>query len=275
MARIAGVNIPQNKIVQVGLTYIFGIGDKFSKQICKDLDIAKPTRVNQLTDDQILKIREYIDKHFSVEGDLRRDNSISIKRLIDLACYRGSRHKKKLPVRGQRTRCNARTRKGKAIAIAGKKLTPLKKWFMAKKEIENKKDSKEQKIVKKSSYSKKKKIKRNIPSGIAYVQSTFNNTIVSIADTQGNIISWSSAGQKGFKGSRKSTPYAAQIAADTAATKALEYGMKTLTVEIKGPGSGRETALRALQARGFKILSIKDTTPMPHNGTRPPKKRRV
>ena len=146
---------------------------------------------------------------------------------------------------------------------------------MAKKEIENKKEFKDQKIVKKSSYSKKKKVKRNIPSGIAYVQSTFNNTIVSIADTQGNIISWSSAGQKGFKGSRKSTPYAAQIAADTAATKALEYGMKTLTVEIKGPGSGRETALRALQARGFKILSIKDTTPMPHNGTRPPKKRRV
>ena len=143
------------------------------------------------------------------------------------------------------------------------------------KENENKIDNKEQKEVKKSSYSKKKKIKKNIPNGIAYVQSSFNNTIVSIADTQGNIISWSSAGQKGFKGSRKSTPYAAQIAADAAATKALEYGMKTLKVEIKGPGSGRETALRALQARGFKILSIKDTTPMPHNGTRPPKKRRV
>ena len=127
MARIAGVNIPQNKIVQVGLTYIYGIGDKFSKQLCKDLDISKSTRVNQLSDDQILKIREYIDKNFSVEGDLRRDTSISIKRLIDLACYRGFRHKKKLPVRGQRTRCNARTRKGKAIAIAGKKLTPLKK----------------------------------------------------------------------------------------------------------------------------------------------------
>ena len=147
---------------------------------------------------------------------------------------------------------------------------------MAKnKETDNNNNNKEQKEVKKSSYSKKKKIKKNIPNGIAYVQSSFNNTIVSIADTQGNIISWSSAGQKGFKGSRKSTPYAAQIAADTAATKALEYGMKTLTVEIKGPGSGRETALRALQARGFKILSIKDTTPMPHNGTRPPKKRRV
>ena len=135
------------------------------------------------------------------------------------------------------------------------------------------KDSKSK--VKKSTYSKKKKVKKNIVNGVAYVQSTFNNTIVSIADTDGNVISWASAGQKGFKGSRKSTPYAAQVAADSAALKALEYGMKILSVEVKGPGSGRETALRALQARGFKIISIKDTTPMPHNGTRPPKKRRV
>ena len=127
MARIAGVNIPQNKLVQVGLTYIYGIGDKFSKQICDSLEIHKSKRVNELTDDQILKIREYIDKNFIVEGDLRRENSLSIKRLVDLATYRGSRHRKKLPARGQRTRCNARTRKGKAIAIAGKKLTPLKK----------------------------------------------------------------------------------------------------------------------------------------------------
>ena len=127
MARIAGVNIPQNKLVQVGLTYIYGIGDKFSKQICDSLEIPKSKRVNELTDDQILKIREYIDKNFTVEGDLRRENSLNIKRLVDLATYRGSRHRKKLPVRGQRTRCNARTRKGKAIAIAGKKLTPLKK----------------------------------------------------------------------------------------------------------------------------------------------------
>ena len=144
-----------------------------------------------------------------------------------------------------------------------------------------KKDKKEllqektEKSSKKSSYSKKKKIKKNVLNGIAYVQSTFNNTIISIADTNGNVISWASAGQRGFKGSRKSTPYAAQIAADSAASKALEHGMKILSVEVKGPGSGRETALRALQARGFKIISIKDTTPMPHNGTRPPKKRRV
>ena len=145
-----------------------------------------------------------------------------------------------------------------------------------KNKIENKEPQVEKsKSTKKSTYSKKKKAKKNILNGIAYVQSTFNNTIVSIADTNGNIISWSSAGQKGFKGSRKSTPYAAQVAADAAAAKALEAGLKTLSVEVKGPGSGRETALRALQARGFKIISIKDTTPMPHNGTRPPKKRRV
>jgi len=150
---------------------------------------------------------------------------------------------------------------------------------MTKKETSSEKKDlnkeKADKIVKKSTYSKKKKVKKNILNGIAYVQSTFNNTIISIADTNGNVISWASAGQKGFKGSRKSTPYAAQIAADSAASKALEYGMKTLSVEIKGPGSGRETALRALQARGFKIISIKDTTPLPHNGTRPPKRRRV
>ena len=144
-----------------------------------------------------------------------------------------------------------------------------------KKENKDQTEEKQIKAVKKSSYSKKKKVKKNILNGIAYVQSTFNNTIISIADTSGNVVSWASAGQKGFKGSRKSTPYAAQIAADSAASKALEYGMKVLSVEIKGPGSGRETALRALQARGFKIISIKDTTPMPHNGTRPPKKRRV
>ena len=122
---------------------------------------------------------------------------------------------------------------------------------------------------------RKKKVKKNIISGIASVFATFNNTIVTISDESGNVIAWSSAGSKGFKGSRKSTPYAAQIAADDAAGKALEYGLKSLTVEIKGPGSGRETALRALQARGFTITSIKDTTPMPHNGSRPPKKRRV
>ena len=139
-----------------------------------------------------------------------------------------------------------------------------------KNESSNKKTEKSE-VIKKN----KKKVIKNITTGVASIYATFNNTIVTISDDSGNVIAWSSAGSKGFKGSRKSTPYAAQIAADHAASKAQEFGLKILSVKIKGPGSGRETALRALQARGFKILSIKDTTPMPHNGSRPPKKRRV
>ena len=141
--------------------------------------------------------------------------------------------------------------------------------------VEKKVETKKVETKKVSTFKKKKKVKKNITSGIAYVYSTFNNTIISIADENGNVVSWSSAGAKGFKGSRKSTPYAAQIAADDAARKAQEHGLKTLTVKLKGPGSGRETALRAFQACGFKIFSIKDITPMAHNGSRPPKKRRV
>jgi small subunit ribosomal protein S11 len=121
----------------------------------------------------------------------------------------------------------------------------------------------------------RKRERKNITSGIAHVNATFNNTMVTIADAQGNTIAWSSAGQSGFKGSRKSTPYAAQMAAEDAGRKAMEHGMKTLEVEVKGPGSGRESALRALQTVGFDITAIKDVTPIPHNGCRPRKRRRV
>ena len=117
--------------------------------------------------------------------------------------------------------------------------------------------------------------RKNITSGTAHVNATFNNTHVTITDAQGNTIAWSSAGSQGFKGSRKSTPYAAQIAAEAAGKKAQEHGMKTLAVQVKGPGSGRESALRALQAVGFEVTQIKDVTPIPHNGCRPPKRRRV
>jgi len=117
--------------------------------------------------------------------------------------------------------------------------------------------------------------RKNITAGVAHVNATFNNTMITIADAQGNTIAWSSAGQAGFKGSRKSTPYAAQVAAEDAGRKAMEHGMKTLDVLVKGPGSGRESALRALGAVGFSITSIKDVTPIPHNGCRPRKRRRV
>ncbi len=121
----------------------------------------------------------------------------------------------------------------------------------------------------------KKKEKKNVPSGVVHIQSTFNNTIVTITDPVGGVVSWSSAGMQGFKGSRKSTPFAAQMAAEDAAKKAMEHGMRSVEVYVKGPGAGRESALRALQAAGFTILNIKDVTPLPHNGCRPPKRRRV
>jgi small subunit ribosomal protein S11 len=122
---------------------------------------------------------------------------------------------------------------------------------------------------------RKKKEKKNIPNGVAHIQATFNNTMITITDTVGNVLSWSSSGSKGFKGSRKSTPFAAQIAAEDAAKKAQEHGLRSIEVYVKGPGSGRESALRALQAAGFSISFIKDVTAIPHNGCRPPKRRRV
>ena len=117
--------------------------------------------------------------------------------------------------------------------------------------------------------------KKNITSGVAHVNASFNNTIVTITDAQGNTIAWSSSGQQGFKGSRKSTPFAAQMAAENAGRKAMEHGMRTLEIEVRGPGSGRESALRALQAVGLAVTAIRDVTPIPHNGCRPPKRRRV
>ena len=123
--------------------------------------------------------------------------------------------------------------------------------------------------------SRKKKVKKNVASGIAHIQATFNNTIITITDMSGNVIAWSSAGSQGFKGSRKSTPFAAQVAAENAARKAQEHGMQTVGVYVKGPGAGREAALRSIQAAGLKVNLIKDVTPIPHNGCRPPKRRRV
>jgi small subunit ribosomal protein S11 len=121
----------------------------------------------------------------------------------------------------------------------------------------------------------KKKVKKNVANGVVHIQSTFNNTIVTITDTVGNVVAWSSEGVQGFKGSRKSTPFAAQLAAQDAAKKAMEHGMRSVEVYVKGPGPGRESALRALQATGFSVVMIKDVTPIPHNGCRPPKRRRV
>jgi small subunit ribosomal protein S11 len=130
-------------------------------------------------------------------------------------------------------------------------------------------------MVKDKAARPRRKEKKNITSAVAHVNASFNNTMITITDAQGNTIAWSSAGSQGFKGSRKSTPYAAQVAADVAGRRAAEHGVRTIEVEVKGPGSGRESALRALQAVGFVITSIRDVTPIPHNGCRPPKRRRI
>ncbi|PAV27876.1 30S ribosomal protein S11 [Virgibacillus profundi] len=130
-------------------------------------------------------------------------------------------------------------------------------------------------MARKTTNTRKRRVKKNIDTGIAHIRSTFNNTIVTITDTQGNSIGWSSAGALGFKGSRKSTPFAAQMAAETAAKTAVDNGMKTLEVTVKGPGAGREAAIRSLQAAGLEVTAIVDVTPVPHNGCRPPKRRRV
>ncbi|MGO8868805.1 MAG: 30S ribosomal protein S11 [Alphaproteobacteria bacterium] len=127
----------------------------------------------------------------------------------------------------------------------------------------------------KTAAPRRRRERKNITSGVAHVNATFNNTVITITDAQGNAIAWSSSGSQGFKGSRKSTPYAAQMAAEDAGKKAMEHGMKTLEIEVRGPGAGRESALRALQNVGFTITAIRDVTPIPHNGCRPPKRRRV
>ena len=231
MARLFGVDLPREKRIEIGLTYIYGIGNTTAKKIIAETGVNPDIRVKDISEDDLQKIREYIDKNLTVEGDLHREVSQNIKRLMEIGCYRGLRHRKGLPVRGQRTHTNARTR------------------------------------IKRSE-------RKNIAVGQAHIKSTFNNTIVSITDPQGNVISWNSAGTVGFKGSRKSTPFAAQMAAEQAAKTAMEHGLKKVAVFVKGPGSGRETAIRSLQAAGLEVSSIQDCTPIPHNGCRPCKRRR-
>src|SRR3569623_124844 len=252
MARIAGVNIPNHQHAVIALTAIYGIGRTTSGKICDATGVARTSKIKDLSEAEMERLREGVAK-FTVEGDLRREITMNIKRLMDLGCYRGFRHRKGLPVRGQRTRTNARTRKGPRKAIKKKRLI----------------------MATKTAARVRKKVKKNVAEGIAHIHASFNNTIVTITDRQGNALSWATAGGAGFKVSRKSTPFAAQVAADNAGKMAQEYGVKNLEVRIKGPGPGRESTVRALNALGFKIVAISDVTPIPHNGCRPSKKRRI
>ena len=193
------------------------------------VNIPHAKRVNELTDAEVLQIREIIDRDYVVEGDLRREVSMNIKRLMDLGSYRGLRHRKGLPVRGQRTHTNARTRKGPAKAIAGKKKVT--------------EDWQEPAHGERARCRPRRKERKNITSGVVHVNASFNNTMITITDVQGNTISWASAGKLGFKGSRKSTPYAAQVAAEQAGRAAMEHGMKT------GRSRGERARARAANRR--------------------------
>ena len=199
---------------------------------------------------------------------------MNIKRLMDLGSYRGIRHRRGLPVRGQRTRTNARTRKGprkqavKLNAPPGKAMRH-RQWLIRN----SRRSSTAQPRSRRP--KKPKKARKNVLDAIAHVHASFNNTIITITDRQGNTLSWATSGGCGFRGSRKSTPFAAQVAAEKAGIAAQEHGVKNVEVRVGGPGPGRESAVRALNTCGLKITSISDVTPIPHNGCRPPKKRRV
>ena len=257
MARIAGIDLPKDKRIEIGLTYIYGIGRKSAKDILEKAGVNPDTRVKDLTDAEEQKLRDAIDDYV-VEGDLRRQTALDIKRLSEIGCYRGMRHRKGLPVRGQRSKTNARTRKGPKKTIANKKKSERRTAMAQAKKV-----------------IRRRREKKNIERGQVHIRSSFNNTMVTVTDTQGNAISWASSGGLGFRGSKKSTPFAAQTAAETAARAAMEHGLKTVEVFVKGPGQGREAAIRALQAVGLEVTMIKDVTPIPHNGCRPPKRRRV
>ena len=244
------------------------------------------TRTSAFTtsaDEDLVPLRDYIEATYKIEGDLRREVQADIRRKVEIGCYQGIRHRRGLPVHGQRTRTNARTRKGpqahrrrqeegraRSSPLPAAHAVSRRRTDDLQRKIQNASKSR-QRCAKKV----RRKEKKNVAHGHAHIKSTFNNTIVSITDPSGNVISWASAGHVGFKGSRKSTPFAAQMAAESAARRAQEHGMSKVDVFVKGPGSGRETAIRSLQATGLEVGSIQDVTPTPHNGCRPPKRRRV
>ena len=244
MARIAGIDLPKNKHGEIGLTYIYGIGRSTAQRILTKAGISWDKKVNEWNDDELALIRGLVNE-LKVEGPLRSEEQMNIKRLMDIGCYRGIRHRLGLPVRGQSTKNNARTRKGRKKTVANKKKAT------------------------------KKRVVRIEASGKAFIYASFNNVIVSLTNNDGQVISWSSAGKMGYRGSKKNTPYAAQMVAQDCAKVAYDLGLRRVKVYVKGPGQGRESAIRSINTTGIIVEEITDVTPLPHNGCRPPKHRRV
>ena len=331
MPRLLGVEIPAKKKVAFSLRYINGIGPTRADLLVKEAGLSPDMRAQDLTEEQLNKILHIITEHkWVLEGDLRRELAANLKRLQAINCYRGVRHRRSLPVRGQRTSTNARTRKGPRKTVGVTKEKPAKPApegapaaAPAEKKAKGPKADKAGKpaaegaapaaageaapkaaakaapaasdkpvelvggVAKQPTAEdllkeelgtikvRKAKGSKNVISGYANVLASFNNTIVSITDQKGQVIAWSSAGKCNFRGSRKSTAYAAQVVAQDAARNAMSHGLKDVQIRVSGPGLGRDSAIRALQAIGLEITSIVDVTPIPHNGCRPRKRRRV
>ena len=245
MARIAGVDLPRDKRGEIAVKYIYGIGIPSATTIFADARRRSRQAVKAWSDDETARVRDIIEREYKVEGDLRREVSMNVKRLMDIGCYRGIRHRKGLPVRGQRTHTNARTRKGKQQGrdgeeeAGGRRAAPRRrrsKEPTAMADARNRSRTRKPRAAPRKGGAKRER--KEVRVGIAHVQATFNNTIVTLTDKMGNVVSWASAGSVGFKGSRKSTPFAAQTAAENAARKAMEVGLKQVEVFVRGPGAG-------------------------------------
>ena len=240
MLNIFGINIPDNKPVRIGLTTIYGIGFKQASDICDKIGISPSIRIYQLKDFEIHEISKLLKNSFLIEGDLRKETHLNIKRLVNISSYRGVRHRLGLPVRGQRTHTNARTRKYKKVQSFRNYSTGTKKV------------------------------------GIAHIKSTFNNTIITITSRSGNTICWSSGGYKGvLKGAKRSTAYAGQTAGFDVGKRAKAKGLSLIEINFKGFGRGRNSAIKGLLNSGLRIVKLTDKTPLPHNGCRPKKRRRI
>ena len=261
MARIAGVNLPNQKRLEIGLTYIYGIGQPSARKICAALEpVARRRRSATSPTRRSRSSSATSTTNYQVEGDLRRERQQAIKRLVEIGAYRG--HPPPARPAGERAadedeRAHPQGPEEDRRPREEGEVT----WRLPRRSATRGRT--------------RRRVKKNIAIGQAHIKTSFNNTIVSLTDKEGNVIVWESAGSAGFKGSRKSTPFAAQVTADAAARKGMEHGLQKVEVFVKGPGSGRETAIRSLQAAGLEILGVRDVTPQAHNGVRQKKRRRV
>ena len=277
MARIAGVDLPLNKRVEIGLTYIYGIGRPKANFILEKADVRPDTRVKDLSEEEVVRIRKVITDDVKVEGDLRRDISVDIKRLMDIGCYRGHPAPPE-PARARPAHTHQRP------DPQGPAQADDRRQEEGDEEVRGphggtdtgQRNSREGRAQGQGqARSRGQEGKEEHPARDGDGQRVVQQHDRLDRGPGGNILGWSSAGRIGFKGSRKGTPFAAQLAAANCAEHAKEHGVRSVDVRVTGPGAGRESAIRALQANGIDIKSIKDTTPIPHNGCRPRKRRRV